>query len=69
MTSMRYGPGGALVCDDLPPTLAGAGIPLLSDDCQRYYGGRYMVAESMSRGVAERIAEALGATLEPKEPT
>jgi hypothetical protein len=59
----RYGPGGALVCDELPPALAGH-VPRLTDEIARYYGGAYMVAESMSLTVARKIAESFGATLE-----
>lgn len=65
--SWRYGAGGSLVCDVLPPALADCGIPRLSEDSERFYGGRYMIAESMSIGVARKIAAAFGATLERAE--
>lgn len=55
--SAWYGPGGALVTDQPVP---GCDMPLMTEDCQKFYGGPYMVAESMSKSTARTIAEALG---------
>jgi hypothetical protein len=51
------GPGGALMC--------GKEIPSITQDLTReetavWYGGRFFVGETLSKGAMKRIAEALG---------
>ncbi len=61
-----YGPGGALVTDDEPdPRLR---VPRLCDETARYYGGRYLIAESMSHSTAKRLAHLLGGVLLERRP-
>lgn len=55
--SCWYGAGGALVTND---PVQGLSNDPLDDDAARFYGGRYMVAESMSEANAKTIAKALG---------
>jgi hypothetical protein len=55
-----YGDGGALLCDE-----AIEGVTQeLNDETARAYGGRFFIGESMSRKTAEKLAEALGGSLE-----
>ena len=51
-----YGPGGALVTDRPVDRITW----VLDDNAARLYGGKHLVAESMSREAAVAIAEALG---------
>jgi hypothetical protein len=60
--TFNYGRGGALVCDE---EIEGV-TQRLDDQSAEYYGGRYMVGESMSASAARRIAELLGGSL--REP-
>ncbi|WP_146139392.1 hypothetical protein [Simplicispira suum] len=53
----RYGPGGALVTDE---PLEGFDLAPLPDDAAVFYGGKYLIAESMSYRTAQKIAELLG---------
>jgi hypothetical protein len=55
----RYGPGGALICDEE----IGDVTQRLDGHSAEYYGGRFLVGESMQIGAARRIAELLGGTL------
>ena len=57
--TFKYGPGGALVCDE---PIEGVTQPLDAQSSE-YYGGKFMIGESMSHGAAKRIAELLGGTL------
>ena len=52
-----YGNGGALVTD---AEVEGLLLHELDADAARFYGGKYMIAESMCATTAKRIAEALG---------
>lgn len=54
-----YGSGGALVCDVEIPGVT----QQLSDDTAKYYGGKYMVGESITRSAARRLAILLGGVL------
>lgn len=63
MIKFRYGPGGALVCDQQVPSVTQA----LDDSSSTYYGGRYMVGESMSLPAARELAKLLGGRLEEPE--
>ena len=51
-----YGPGGALVADRPVERITW----VLDDYAASHYGGKHLVAESMSREVAVAIAAALG---------
>ena len=52
----KHSSGGSLVCDTEIP-----GITQHLDDTQRgWYGGEYFIGESMTKGAAKAIAEALG---------
>ena len=66
MISAHYGPGGSLSVDELPPELDGQlqELPALA---AVFYGGRYLIAESMSIHTARAIAKALGLTLTLEE--
>jgi hypothetical protein len=57
--TFTYGPGGALVCDE---EIAGV-TQKLDADAADYYGGQFMIGESMSITAARRIAELLGGDL------
>ena len=57
--TFRYGPGGALLCDEEIEGIT----QRLDDQAAGYYGGRYMVGESMTVGAATRIAELLGGSI------
>jgi hypothetical protein len=52
-----YGPGGALVCDEQPTDLP---AQRLDDSSAGFYGGRFLIAESMSFATAEAIAAKFG---------
>jgi hypothetical protein len=54
-----YGPGGALVTDRAIKGVTHE----LCDDSATYYGGRHFIAESMTRGAAEKISAAFGLEL------
>jgi hypothetical protein len=58
--TFRYGPGGALVCDKPIEGVTWS----LDGDSEQYYGGKYMVGESMGQSAARRLAELLGGHLE-----
>jgi hypothetical protein len=58
--TFKYGTGGALICDE---EIAGV-TQQLDKDAAKYYGGNFMVGESMVIGAARRIAELLGGSLE-----
>jgi len=51
-----YGPGGALMTNAPVP---GCSMTKLDDDMAKFYGGPYMIAESMSKRTARTIARAL----------
>lgn len=51
-----YGAGGALVCD-VPIEGVTQGLDY---DAEKYYGGRFFIGESMTKGAAEKLAELLG---------
>ena len=59
----HYGSGGSLSVDELPPELDGL-LQELSPEHAEFYGGRYLIAESMSIHTARAIAKALGFNLE-----
>ena len=63
MISAHYGPGGSLSVDKLPPELDGL-LHELSPEAAEFYGGRYLIAESMSIHTARAIAKALGLNIE-----
>jgi len=50
-----YGPGGAIVTDK---PINGA-HELMSEGDQKYYGGKYMVGESIQKSVAITICKAM----------
>lgn len=56
----HYGPGGALVSDK---EIAGI-TQMLDDSSAVYYGGHFMVGESMTESCARRIADLLGGEFE-----
>jgi hypothetical protein len=61
----RYAAGGVLVCD-VP--IEGVTQDLTEDrkfskELMEFYGARYFVAESMTKGAAKRLAELLGGKL------
>lgn len=62
-TQFRRGPGGALVCNE---PIKGVTQNLSFDDAT-YYGGSYLIGESMTLGAAKRIAKLLGGTLKGSE--
>lgn len=51
------GPGGALLCDR---AVEGLTDELRDDDTASYYGGKFIVGESISESGAKKIAEAFG---------
>lgn len=57
-----YGPGGALVCDS-----PHAAARELDEGCAAFYGGSYMIAESMSAEGARLIARGLGMEFDDAE--
>ena len=60
----RWGNGGALVCDELPASLSHLRSRKLDPGSARFYGGRYLIAESMSIHTARIIAKALSLNIE-----
>jgi len=54
-----YGPGGALVADRRIDKITW----VLDDHAAKWYGGKHLVAESMSREAAVAITAALGLEL------
>ncbi len=67
----HYGAGGALTCDQELPGITQDLMkrPDGTDDPgwkghDEFYGGRFFVAESMRKGAAKAIAEALGGVFE-----
>lgn len=61
----RYGTGGALVCDvPIEGVTHDLGKDQPAIEVVDFYGGRYFVAESMSKSAARKIAEALGGVLD-----
>lgn len=52
-----FGPGGALITD---APVEGLTLAKMSPVQARFYGGSYLIAESMSFSTAQRIAAALG---------
>ena len=57
-----YGPGGALITDK-PVFDSERRLP---DDCATFYGGQYMVGESMLLKMAEAIAKKLNLDFQGK---
>ena len=66
MKTFWSGPGGALMCDEpiaeVTQDLQETPVTEYSNpaDTMKYYGGRYMVGETIKRSAARRIAAALG---------
>jgi hypothetical protein len=61
-----YAAGGSLVTDD--PIEGITGNLKSNQDFVRFYGGHpYLIAESMTRSAAERIAAALGLDFQQEE--
>ncbi len=57
----HYGAGGALTCDR---ELEGITQELKEEDHAKWYGGVHFIGESMTKGAAKAIAEALGGVFE-----